>query len=55
MNISHNLAFGRREKKLGVQKASGGGDKMAIMGTKLTFDGGKKIGSTKASGGAKSL
>ena len=54
VNISRNLAFGRREKDLGVQKASGGA-KMAIRGAKLTFGGGEKIGSTKAQGGAKSL
>ena len=35
VNISLNLAFGRREKNLGVQKASGG--------AKLTFGGGKTI------------
>ena len=56
MNISPNLVSGRCEKQLGVQKASGGGGaKMAIRGAKLTFGCGKKIGSTKAPGGAKSL
>ena len=33
VNISRNLAFGRREKNLGVQKASGGAQ-MAIRKTK---------------------
>ena len=57
VNISRNLAVSgrsKREKKLGVQKASGGA-KLAIRGTKLTFGVGKKFGSTEAPGEAKSL
>ena len=46
LNISRNLAFGRRENVV-VQKASGG--------AKMALRGGKNYGSTKASGGAKSL
>ena len=42
MNISRNLAFGRREKNWGTKSFSGGA-KMSIRGDKLTFGGGENF------------
>ena len=55
MNISRNLAFGRREKKIGGSKSFRWHAKMAIRGAKLMFGGGNKIWEYKSFRGATSL